>query len=95
MIRHARPGRAAPDADDDGPLMPVRTADETYGEVRETARRVLPGARYRQRLFFRYTLEWTRPAGPSSSRGCPSRPSPSWAPEDARAVPALPHDLGT
>ncbi len=46
----------------DAPPVPVRSADETYGEVRDTARRVLPGARFRQRLFFRYTLEWTRPA---------------------------------
>ncbi|MEU2202582.1 class I SAM-dependent methyltransferase [Isoptericola sp. NPDC019482] len=49
-------------ASGDGPRMPVRDAHQTYGEVRDTACRVLPGARFRQRLFFRYTLEWTRPA---------------------------------
>lgn len=64
MVKHPRPVRGVADSDpaDDGPPMPVRSARETYGEVRETARRVLPGARFRRRLFFRYTLEWTRPA---------------------------------
>ncbi|MFD6177621.1 MULTISPECIES: class I SAM-dependent methyltransferase [unclassified Isoptericola] len=59
MVKHPRP--AAAGAGDDGPPVPVRDSRETYGEVRDTARRVLPGARFRQRLFFRYTLEWTRP----------------------------------
>ncbi|MCK9795860.1 class I SAM-dependent methyltransferase [Isoptericola sp. 4D.3] len=58
LVKHPRPVTVP----DDGPPMPVRDARETYGEVRETARRVLPGARFRQRLFFRYTLEWTAPA---------------------------------
>ncbi|MEL7977092.1 class I SAM-dependent methyltransferase [Isoptericola sp. F-RaC21] len=63
MIKHPRVVRAAADDDlaDDAPPVPMRSADESYGEVRDTARRVLPGARFRQRLFFRYTLEWTRP----------------------------------
>ncbi|MFD6137115.1 class I SAM-dependent methyltransferase [Isoptericola sp. NPDC060257] len=47
---------------DDGPVVPLRDSRETYGEVRDTAHHVLPGARFRQRLFFRYTLEWTSPA---------------------------------
>ena len=46
---------------DDVPPVPMRDSRESYGEVRDTARRVLPGARFRQRLFFRYTLEWTAP----------------------------------
>lgn len=64
MVKHPRPVRAVGPgrpADDASPV-PMRSADETYGEARQTARRVLPGARFRQRLFFRYTLEWTRPA---------------------------------
>ncbi|MGH8967411.1 MAG: class I SAM-dependent methyltransferase, partial [Actinomycetes bacterium] len=60
MIKHPRPVVDAPA--DDGPPVPVRDARETYGEVRSAAARVLPGARFRQRLFFRYTLEWTRPS---------------------------------
>lgn len=62
LITHPRPVTredAAPA--DDGPRVPVRDARETYGEVRAAARRVLPGVRFRQRLFFRYTLEWTCP----------------------------------
>jgi len=60
MVKHLRPAAVAA-AGDDGPPVPMRDSGETYGEVRDTARRVLPGARFRQRLFFRYTLEWTRP----------------------------------
>lgn len=58
LVRHPRGAR---DEEDTGPVMPVRPAAETYAEVAATARRVLPGARFRRRLFFRYTLEWTRP----------------------------------
>jgi SAM-dependent methyltransferase len=36
--------------------------ERTYGEVRDLARRVLPGARFRHRLLWRYTLTWTKPA---------------------------------
>ncbi|MFD7308279.1 class I SAM-dependent methyltransferase [Promicromonospora sp. NPDC059942] len=43
------------------PEMPVRDPAETFAEISRTARAVLPGARVRRRLFFRYTLEWTRP----------------------------------
>jgi SAM-dependent methyltransferase len=35
---------------------------ETYAEVRVAATRVLPGARMRRRLLWRYTLVWTKPA---------------------------------
>jgi SAM-dependent methyltransferase len=36
--------------------------DRTYHEVRSLARRLLPGARFRHRLLWRYTLTWTKPA---------------------------------
>ena len=42
------------------PPVPLRDPAETFDEIRATARRVLPGARARRRLFFRYTLEWTK-----------------------------------
>ena len=35
---------------------------ETYAAVRAGAARVLPGARMRRRLLWRYTLVWTKPA---------------------------------
>jgi hypothetical protein len=34
----------------------------TYREVRDLARRLLPGACFRHRLLWRYTLIWTKPA---------------------------------
>ncbi|MDF2806921.1 MAG: hypothetical protein K0S43_1867 [Cellulosimicrobium sp.] len=55
--RRARPGDAGPDA----PGMPVRDPRHSVDEVARTARALLPGARVRRRLFFRYTLEWTAP----------------------------------
>jgi SAM-dependent methyltransferase len=39
----------------------TRPADTTFAEIRREARRVLPGARLRRRLFWRYTLVWRRP----------------------------------
>ncbi len=41
--------------------MPVRTPDETFREVAVAAASILPGARVRRRLWFRYSLEWTAP----------------------------------
>lgn len=35
---------------------------ESLAEVRAAARDILPGARVRRRLYYRYTLTWTRPA---------------------------------
>jgi hypothetical protein len=35
---------------------------ETYDEVRAVAARTLPGARFRHRLLWRYSLVWTKPA---------------------------------
>ncbi|WP_051432571.1 class I SAM-dependent methyltransferase [Promicromonospora kroppenstedtii] len=65
LIKHPQPVRAP--VDDSGsrassePVMPVRDPAETFTEISRVAREVLPGARPRRRLFFRYTLAWTRP----------------------------------
>jgi SAM-dependent methyltransferase len=59
MVKHPQP--VTKPVDDGAPPMPVRDAAETFAELSQVARRVLPGARIRRRLFFRYTLEWTRP----------------------------------
>jgi SAM-dependent methyltransferase len=42
---------------------PAPTADTamSYGEIRRTAKRIVPGVRYRRRLYWRYSLTWTRP----------------------------------
>ena len=63
LVRHPQPTAPAVDnpVDDGEPVMPVRDAAETFAKISRTAREVLPGARIRRRLFFRYTLEWTRP----------------------------------
>jgi len=34
---------------------------ESFGQVRCTAERVLPGVRYRRHVLFRYSLTWTKP----------------------------------
>ncbi|WP_425954457.1 class I SAM-dependent methyltransferase [Xylanimonas sp. McL0601] len=39
--------------------MPVRDPDESFTQVVRAAQTVLPGARVRRRLWFRYTLEWS------------------------------------
>ncbi|MFI0978159.1 class I SAM-dependent methyltransferase [Streptomyces sp. NPDC021093] len=41
---------------------PVRPAGMSFAEISRGARRVLPGARLRRRLFWRYTLVWHAPA---------------------------------
>jgi 2-polyprenyl-3-methyl-5-hydroxy-6-metoxy-1,4-benzoquinol methylase len=43
------------------PTVPVADPTVTFDETRATAAEILPGARLRHRLFFRYTLEWTKP----------------------------------
>lgn len=48
-----------------GPGLVVREPEESYAEVRSTARGLLPGMRYRRRLFYRYSLRWARPGAPS------------------------------
>ena len=43
----------------------------SYREMRRLAERLLPGARYRRHLYWRYSLVWTKPAatpGPAPSR---------------------------
>lgn len=51
----------------------ARTRDpaETFAEIARTARRLLPGARLRRRLFWRYTLVWRAPGAPGRA-GDPS-----------------------
>ncbi|MFC8732811.1 class I SAM-dependent methyltransferase [Luteimicrobium sp. NPDC057192] len=69
LVKHPRAvrptgGDVRPDADDASSAAPpvvVRDATETVDEIAAAARTVLPGARVRRRLFFRYTLEWTAP----------------------------------
>ncbi|WP_416530482.1 class I SAM-dependent methyltransferase [Streptomyces coelicoflavus] len=39
----------------------TRPADMPFSDITEAARTVLPGARLRRRLFWRYTLTWRRP----------------------------------
>ncbi|WP_426366009.1 class I SAM-dependent methyltransferase [Streptomyces sp. E-08] len=41
---------------------PTRDAEETLAEIALVAGRILPGARIRRRLFWRYTLVWRKPA---------------------------------
>ncbi len=45
-----------------GPGAPVKDPDMTWGQVRATASRLLPGARYRRHLLWRYSLLWRKPA---------------------------------
>ena len=49
---------------------PKLPPDLTWAQVRETARRVLPGVRYRRHLLWRYSLIWDKPLtrAPASSR---------------------------
>ncbi|MET9775608.1 class I SAM-dependent methyltransferase [Streptomyces sp. NPDC006367] len=39
----------------------TRPADMSFSDIAEAARTALPGARLRRRLFWRYTLTWSRP----------------------------------
>lgn len=41
---------------------PVMAPDLTWAQVRATARRLLPGVRYRRHLLWRYSLIWDKPA---------------------------------
>lgn len=58
MVKH--PGAATAPAGPAEPPVPLRDPDHTFGELRSVARRVLPGVRVRRRLYFRYTLRWSR-----------------------------------
>lgn len=61
-------GRAGKPNDEDMPV--VWPPETTLADVRAAAEDLLPGARVRRLLFFRYGLEWIRPAGGSD----PPRP---------------------
>jgi ubiquinone/menaquinone biosynthesis C-methylase UbiE len=41
---------------------PVMASDLTWAQTHATARRLLPGVRYRRRLLWRYSLVWDKPA---------------------------------
>ncbi|TMR03101.1 class I SAM-dependent methyltransferase [Actinomadura soli] len=43
--------------------MPVAAPLMSYGQVRDAARRLLPGMRYRRHLLGRYSLTWDKAAG--------------------------------
>jgi hypothetical protein len=45
-----------------GPGQPIKEPAMTWDEVRTGALRLLPGARYRRHLLFRYSLRWRKPA---------------------------------
>jgi 2-polyprenyl-3-methyl-5-hydroxy-6-metoxy-1,4-benzoquinol methylase len=47
----------------------TREPEMTFAEISRAARRPLPGARLRRRLFWRYTLVWRAPGGPSRRPG--------------------------
>jgi ubiquinone/menaquinone biosynthesis C-methylase UbiE len=47
---------------------PIMDPDMSWSQVREAAVRVLPGARYRRHLLWRYSVIWTKPAAPPPSR---------------------------
>jgi ubiquinone/menaquinone biosynthesis C-methylase UbiE len=52
-------GRAGKPNDEE---MPVKwPPDATFADIRDAAAELLPGARVRRFLFFRYGLKWTRP----------------------------------
>lgn len=55
LILHPRPDGSVPA----GMTAPARDPEETFDEIRQLARRLLPGARMRRGLFFRYTMVWT------------------------------------
>jgi SAM-dependent methyltransferase len=44
------------------PGAPIMDPDMTWAEVRGAAGRVLPGARYRRHLLWRYSVVWRKPA---------------------------------
>jgi SAM-dependent methyltransferase len=48
----------------DAPKLPP---DLTWGQVRRTARRVLPGVSYRRHLLWRYSLIWDKPTDRSAA----------------------------
>jgi len=45
------------------PGAPIKDPEMTWAEVRATARRLLPGVRYRRHLMWRYSLLWRKSPG--------------------------------
>ncbi len=43
------------------PGVPIMEPEMTWSQVRKAAARILPGARYRRRLLWRYSIRWTKP----------------------------------
>jgi 2-polyprenyl-3-methyl-5-hydroxy-6-metoxy-1,4-benzoquinol methylase len=56
MIKHPHTAHGG----DIQPRCPTVEPTLTFGEIKAVAHRTLPGVRLHRRLFFRYTLEWTR-----------------------------------
>jgi SAM-dependent methyltransferase len=61
LIKHPRPARPAHGPAAGQPAMPVRDPATTLAVITATARIHLPGASFRRRLFFRYTMRWDKP----------------------------------
>ena len=40
---------------------PIKGPDMTWGQVRATAKTLLPAVRYRRHLLWRYSLRWQKP----------------------------------
>lgn len=40
---------------------PIAEPDMSWAAIRSAVRRIVPGARMRHRLYWRYSIEWTRP----------------------------------
>ncbi|MCB0909888.1 MAG: class I SAM-dependent methyltransferase [Nocardioidaceae bacterium] len=59
LVKHPRRAVPGPDA---GPGFPVRDPEHTFGELTQTFAELMPGARLRRRVGFRYTAAWTQPA---------------------------------
>lgn len=49
-----------------GHQAPKRPPSLSYGQVRDAARRALPGVAYRRHLLFRYSLTWAKPTASRS-----------------------------
>jgi len=47
---------------EDTPGAPIMEPDLTWAQVRDSARRLLPGVRYRRHLLWRYSLIWDKPS---------------------------------
>ena len=42
---------------------PIRDPDETLAEIAASVERVLPGAAFKRRLLFRYSVVWRKASG--------------------------------